>query len=309
MSELFISVIVAEKDSARTIRSCLDSLLAVSYSRFEIIVVDDGSADETPGILSLYAGKIRLIELPKSEGPSSARNIGAAAAAGELVAFTDGDCVVDCGWLSALAAGFSSGDVVSVGGVQAVPDDESSFGRIVARFFARSGFATDYIHSGGGGLRSVEHNASCNSMYRKDPFLREGGFLSGLWPGEDVELDFRLRRKGLRIMFNPAAVVYHYRAPDVKSFCRMMRRYGRAQAALVRRYGITRLIQWVPVVSFLFLISFFVYPVVTILLISLLLLLISRFDLPVTGLMIIAVVYWNAGFSGGIIDSRFRGND
>jgi glycosyltransferase involved in cell wall biosynthesis len=95
MLQPLISVIVAEKNSARTIRQCLNSLLGLTYPRFEIIVVDDGSTDETGRILSEYSGKIRLIRLNSGQGPSSARNAAASQAKGDFIAFTDGDCVVD----------------------------------------------------------------------------------------------------------------------------------------------------------------------------------------------------------------------
>jgi glycosyltransferase involved in cell wall biosynthesis len=301
MPEPLISVIVAEKNSARTIRSCLDSLLAVAYPRFEIIIVDDGSTDDTPRILASYAEKVRLILEPKSSGPSSCRNTGATGAAGGFIAFTDGDCVGDRGWLSGLASGFVSDNVASVGGSQAVPDDESRFGRVVFRFLQRCGIATDYVRAGGRGMCEVEHNPSCNSMYRRELFLKEGGFARGMWPGEDVELDYRLRKKGLRIMFNPLAVVKHYRPSSFTSFCRMMARYGWAQGVLVRRYGMTRTIQFAPVVSAAVFVFLCVLPAPAAVAILLFLLLFGRFDLPVIGLLVAAVVCWNAGFVKGIL--------
>lgn len=61
-------------------------------------------------------------------------------------------------------------------------------------------------------------------MYKRDTFLECGGFLDELWPGEDVELDYRLKKKGYHLICNPGAVVYHYRPKKLAVFLAMMYR-------------------------------------------------------------------------------------
>jgi len=95
--------------------------------------------------------------------------------------------------------------------------------------------------------RHVDHNASCNSAYIKHAFLEAAGFSADLWPGEDVDLDFRLRRLGYRCYYVPEAFVWHHRPATRQWFAGMMRRYGRAQRELVKRHGRFRLLQWLPV--------------------------------------------------------------
>ena len=109
-----------------------------------------------------------------------------------------------------------------------------------------SRFFTDYSRRGKGGMLEVRHNPSYNVMYRKNIFLKEGGFLEGLWPGEDVELDRRLKMKGYRLFWSPDALVYHYKPQDTASFRKMMSRYGWAQGFLVRKYGPFRRIHFLP---------------------------------------------------------------
>ena len=92
----------------------------------------------------------------------------------------------------------------------------------------------------------VNHNASCNVLYKREPFINEGGFWESLWPGEDVELDYRMRKKGYKLVFNPKGMVFHYRAENFKSFSKMMFRYGRAQGILVKKYGFFRKIHLLP---------------------------------------------------------------
>jgi hypothetical protein len=73
-----------------------------------------------------------------------------------------------------------------------------------------------------------------------------GGFNESLWPGEDVELDLRIRRLGFKLIFNPDAMVGHYRAGTWNGFAHMMKRYGEVQGKLVRKYGLFRLLHYVP---------------------------------------------------------------
>ncbi len=86
----FFSVIIPAYNRADLIGQTLDSVLAQSFRDFEIIVVDDGSTDNTVEALSAYAGRIKLLR-QENQGPSAARNHGLRHAAGEYVAFLDSD--------------------------------------------------------------------------------------------------------------------------------------------------------------------------------------------------------------------------
>ncbi len=298
-----IAVIVAARDAQATIRKCLDSLLALDYPVYEVIVVDDGSKDNTPGILEEYKDKIKVITL-RGNGPSAARNAASRQTQAEYLAFTDSDCIADRQWLKELLKGFSGQEAAACGGRQDVPADESEFGKDVFSFMRGSRFFTDYSRRSQGGVIEVRHNPSYNVMYRKDIFLREGGFLEGLWPGEDVELDYRLKIKGYKMIWNPDAIVYHYKPRDMVSFKKMMSRYGWAQGFLVRRYGFFRRIHLVPFISLSGFIlwlaagwngSLIVLPAGTILALVFLLAL-SGFNLRTLRFLVLALLYWHLGF-------------
>src|SRR5215469_3651107 len=117
-----ISVVVPVYNSADTIRRCLESISAQSYpsSHFEVIVVDDGSTDETASEVraSADAFQERLTFLSQTNaGPAVARNAGIRAASGTIVAFTDADCIAAPNWLESLAHVFDQyPDVAGVGG-------------------------------------------------------------------------------------------------------------------------------------------------------------------------------------------------
>lgn len=301
MKDPFVSVVVAVKNGEKTLAKCVQSLLAQEYPRFEVIVVDDGSTDATPRVLASFLPRITVISNPRNLGPSESRNIAAARAAGQYLAFIDGDCIADRRWLTELMKCFAEGDAAGGGGTQGVPADESRFGRVVARFLVAVGFMTGYMRAARAGIGKVEHNASCNSAYRRDVFLSVGGFLPGLWPGEDVELDYRLRKKRYILRCNPAARVAHYRTGTVSSFCRMLYRYGAAQGILTRKYGFFRKAQYLSLTPFLALALLGIALAQHTLLpfagaCALAFLALFRFDIRLAALGVLAFVAWTAGF-------------
>jgi len=283
--------------------------MQLDYPAFEVIVVDDNSDDETVVVIRSFGDRVRLIAESVSIGPSSARNAAARMAQGQFLAFTDADCIVDRQWLRFLIQGFQTDRVAAVGGAQAVAEDENEFGRIVARFLQCAGIVTDYVRKPEGKPRFVSHNASCNVMYRKDIFFVLGGFMQGLWPGEDVELDYRLCKKGYRLLSNPQAIVYHYRPATPGKFIRMMSRYGWAQGILVRKYGFFRFLHAAPVLSAIIAVMWFI-PATRVFAAAVSiagvigLALLSGFNPQVFGLFMTGFVFWFAGFWKGF----FQGN-
>ena len=100
-------------------RACLESLGKIDYPKFEIILVDDGSTDNTAQIAAEFPN-VRYIH-QSNRGLSAARNTGAAAARGEVLAYTDADCMADVDWLYYLIGTLTSGDFAGVGGPNASP--------------------------------------------------------------------------------------------------------------------------------------------------------------------------------------------
>jgi len=304
MNTPLVSIIIPARNAQSTMRKCLDSVFNLNYPNYEIIVINDGSTDNTAKILSGY-NNIKVL-ITAGEGPSKARNTALKEARGEFIAFTDSDCIVDAEWLTELLKGFTDEKVGGVGGIQKVPEDDSAFGKAVQEFLSLFGFISDYMKSDLK-MRQTNHNPTCNVMYRKALLLELGGFLVNLWPGEDVEIDYRIRKRGYRLMFNPKAVVFHYRVDNFSDYSRMMFRYGCAQGQLVRKYGFFRRIHFLPVFIFIFGI-FLGYNIFLGLLISLLFLIWlfgialtkSRNPILLLRLFFITVFMWNIGFLKGL---------
>lgn len=308
-----IAIIIPVKGKSETLLRCLNSVCELDYPHFEIIVVDDGVDESTQCVLHSMSDKITVIN-NYSQGPSRARNSAAKHTDAEFIAFTDSDCLVSKNWLQELLNGFKENNsVVAVGGVQYLPADATLFEKKVFTFMHKVGFLTDYMRTlSGKQIFFVNHNASCNVMYRREIFLKEGGFLEKLWPGEDVELDYRLVQKGYQLLCNAQAVVWHYRPKNFDSFFQMMFRYGSVQAFLVKKYGIFRRIQLVPFLSvglsFLLLLLMFLklfFPLILVFFICFGgLFVYCNFDVTVVRLVVFGFAGWNIGFGSQYIFAK-----
>ncbi len=315
-----ITVIITVHNGENFIRKCLDSILSLNYSNYEIIVVNDGSTDNTGKILLDYKDRIKIIET-KVVGPSKARNLAVEQSRGEYVAFTDADCIVSKNWLDELLSGFKEKQlksVVGVGGDQLSPEDETEFGKIINDFMHSIGMV-DYVKNNKQEINFTQHNPSCNVMYKKEIFVQMKGFREGLWPGEDVELDYRIIKSGYKLVFNPNAVVYHYRVDNMIKFIKMMFRYGVAQGILVRIHSFFRKIHFVPIIFFP-LVTIFCWSIIIsfkfsfglFLLILNVVILYAMFRtknivewLRFLVLFFVTMICWNIGFLFGVI--RFKG--
>jgi glycosyltransferase involved in cell wall biosynthesis len=222
-----VSVVVCSYNGARTLRDCLDGLLALDYPNYEVVVIDDGSTDGTAAIASEYP--FRLIKTP-NRGLSAARNTGLEAATGEIVAYLDDDARPDAYWLRYLTATFMDGDWAGVGGPNLTPPGD--------------GAVADCVGNAPGGPvhvllsdREAEHIPGCNMAFRRSALEEVGGFDPRFRvAGDDVDACWRLRARNHKLGFSPAAVVWHHRRGSVRAYLRQQRAYGEAESILVRKW-------------------------------------------------------------------------
>lgn len=219
-----ISVVICAYNAERTMDACLASLRHLRYPNYEVIVVNDGSTDRTEQIARGYP-EFRLISQP-NKGLSVARNVGMEAATGEIVAYTDSDCVVDPDWLTYLAYKFVSTDFVGVGGPNLPPPEDSAVAAYVA---AAPGGPTHVLIDD----EVAEHIPGCNMAFRKKALQAIGGFDPlHRAAGDDVDVCWRLQDAGYRIGFSPAAQVWHFRRNTVRAYLKQQMGYGQAEAQL-----------------------------------------------------------------------------
>lgn len=239
-----VTIVIAARNAGQTIDGCLSSIRGLDYPEVEVIVVDDGSSDDT--VARARAAGVTVLETG-GRCPSVARNMGVARARHDIVAFTDSDCVVTPGWLKGLVDVLRRRKAASAGGPQTnvFPEGAGNDSRDMDAFFSLASVVSDYARQDAV-EREVDHNASCNSAYIKHAFLEAGGFTEDMYPGEDVDLDFKLRRLGYRCWYAPTARVHHLRPGTTAWFADQMRRYGRIQRELVQRYGRFRPLHYLP---------------------------------------------------------------
>ena len=164
-SEL-VSVIVCTHNGARTLRRCLEGIAELRYPRYEVIVVDDGSTDESAAIAAEFDVRVVSVE---PRGLSAARNVGLAAARGEIVAYLDDDAWPDPDWLRFLVLAFRTSDHAAIGGPNLPPADD---GRVAACVANSPGGPTHVLLSDS----EAEHIPGCNMAYRRAALEHIGGF-------------------------------------------------------------------------------------------------------------------------------------
>lgn len=218
-----VSVVVCSYNGGRTLHRCLSSLVELDYPAYEVIVVDDGSTDDTREIVARFPA-IRAIH-QRNQGLSVARNVGLQAATGSIIAYTDSDCFVDRDWLTLLVAQLERSGAHAVGGPNLAPPD----GWLPACVAAAPGQPTHVLESN----QVAEHIPGCNMAFRREAI----GALNGFDPqfckaGDDVDICWRLQQAGMWITFAPSAFVWHHRRQDPKSYFRQQAGYGEAEALL-----------------------------------------------------------------------------
>ena len=223
-----VSVVVCSYNAERTMEACLASLETLNYPDYEVIVVNDGSTDRTLEIAERFP-YCRIIS-QENKGLSVARNVGAEAATGEIVAYTDSDCVADPDWLAYLVAKMQAAQLVACGGPNFPPPEDSLVPAAVA---VSPGGPTHVLLSDD----VAEHIAGCNMAFRRDVLLRLGGFDPVYRAaGDDVDICWRFQDEGYTIGFSPAAVVWHFRRNTVRAYIGQQRGYGKAEALVYSKH-------------------------------------------------------------------------
>lgn len=239
-----VSIVIPVYNRAREIGDCLEVVLSLNHqaARREIIVVDDGSTDDTVAVVRHYP--VNLLVQPCNRGQSAARNAGVRAARGEIIALLDSDCIADPDWLKELLPYFRDSRVALVGGYVGSFFRESwldryeevqsplNMGREVA--FGTTAASDFYV-------------PTCNVLIRKDAYLEVGGLDESLRLGEDVDLCWRLKEKGRRLLYVPCGQVRHKHRNRFREFLARRFDYGTSEAFLFSRHGqVKKRFPWKP---------------------------------------------------------------
>ncbi len=235
------SVVVPVFNNWNYTKACLDSLFAAGEaSRFEVVVVDDCSTDETSKGLSTYPGPLRVVRHEANRGFATSCNDGARIARGEFVVFLNNDTVVLPGWLDSLLEALrNESDIGAVGNLQIFPD---------TGMVQQAGIVCGPDRN----VRSIYHNelpathpvvnrqrdlqfvaGSCIALPR-DLFESLGGFDEAyLNSCEDIDLCMKVRDAGRRVVYVPKSRIFHYESKTVSghpkdspNYRRFLERWG-----------------------------------------------------------------------------------
>lgn len=207
-----VSVIVPVYNSEKTIKGLLDSILNQDYTgEYEVIVVDDGSTDSTASVVSQCKGA-RLIRQINA-GPAAARNKGASNARGDIILFTDSDCEVFSNWIKEMVRPLlEDPEVVGVKGAYKTKQKE-----LIARFVQLE-YEDKYDKMKK--ERYIDFIDTYSAGFKRSIFLAIGGY-DVSFPvacAEDVDLSYRLARKGYKMVFNPKARVFHKHPINLRTY-------------------------------------------------------------------------------------------
>lgn len=259
-----VSVVMTVLNMERTIKECLESLIDLDYpkDRYEIIIVDGKSKDETRDIVQSLIDKTKKpeIRLYEKEGlVGVGRNEAFSKSNGEFVAITDGDMVVPRNWLSNLIDNFDD-DVAGVGG----PNDNADKSLITTAIACIDvqGPSFDVVPLFGDNPYTEEkisdsdvYTTVCrNTAYRKKVLDEIEGFDERIISCDDPELNIKILKKGYKLKYIPDALVKHHHRSSISGFYKQQRRYAVSQAIVNKIHPeLYRRIQPLPFVGFIFL--------------------------------------------------------
>jgi GT2 family glycosyltransferase len=203
-------VIIPAYESQGTIAATLEALRAQSFGDFETVVVDSSPGNETEALLGAGFAEVKYEHSPRQLIPHEARNRGVELARGELLLFTDPDCVPRRNWLETLVRDHDAGHPVVAGAIEDAGSGWFDRGVHMTKF-------SPWIGGGSAGPRADLATASL--LWSRSAWERFGPFPTERWCG-DTELCWRARDAGVELLFEPAAIVEHEHEADLRGFLR-----------------------------------------------------------------------------------------
>ena len=221
-----ISIIIPNYNRKERLKRCLETLLVQDYPKenFEIIVIDDGSSDGTDkmlGELSREHGNLRYF-CQSHKGPATARNLGIKEAKGEIIGFTDSDCILKEDWVRKMTeAHWLEKSAIAIGGLTKV--NSCRIKALVSQSLSDGAIKTNID-----GESEIIFFPTCNVSLKKE--YLNGERFNELFPlpaGEDLEFFWRLFKKGGNFIYRQDIEILHNCHPNFRSFLKQSYMYGR----------------------------------------------------------------------------------
>lgn len=231
-----LSIVVPTFNRAASLKWCLDSLLKQNYpkEKYEVIVVDDSPDNATKVLLErLKTDHPNLVYLPQChKGPAAARNRGIREASGEIIGFTDDDCIVHTDWVSLMVNAHKKNPcAAAVGGKTTIPSSCTAL--MVSERLSNGAIQTTINNR-----KEIIFFPTCNVSIKKWIFeyycFNERFHLPG---GEDLDFFWRLFKDGHTFLWKKEIGVIHYRDNTLRSFLRQAYAYGRGNFLVQRLHN------------------------------------------------------------------------
>ncbi len=213
---MLVSFITPAYNAERTIGRCIDSILKQDVGK-EVIVVDNASSDGTRGIIKKYGKDVKYV-YERKRGEPCARNAGLDAVKGDYIAFVDSDVVLPKGWAKkALSILKSDEKIGGVGGLGRSADDG-----IISRVVGTRIYGLDESVE----RKEVDSIATMNLLLRRDA-IGSDRYDESMVLGVDTEFNFRIRKKGYKLVFDRSLSVLHYHPTTIGSLAKKWYTYGK----------------------------------------------------------------------------------
>ena len=228
------SVIIPVFNRPDEVDELLQSLTAQRYTRFEVIVVEDGSSIPCKDVVDKYKDKLDIHYYAKpNSGPGQTRNYGAERSHGDYLLILDSDCILPPGYLEAIEHELQTSPADAFGGPDrahaSFTDIQKAINYSMTSFFTTGGIR--------GGKKKMDkfYPRSFNMGVKRDVYMALGGF-SKMRFGEDIDFSIRIFKGGYRCRLFPDAWVYHKRRTDLKKFFKQVHNSGIARINLYKKY-------------------------------------------------------------------------
>ena len=231
-----ISIVIPTYNRKDRLKQCLESVFKQDYpqDKFEVIVVDDGSTDGTPMMLKALSNVRSSLRyfIQAHKGPAAARNLGIKNASANIIGFTDNDCVLSLDWTKKMVEAHKLyPDAVVIGGLTKVDSH-----RTIA--LVSQSLSNGAIQSNIDGKLETIFFPTCNVSLKKS-YLSDERFDESfpLPAGEDLELFWRLFKKGHNFIYDQGIEIFHDCHPNLKSFLKQAYMYGRGNYRVQHIHG------------------------------------------------------------------------
>lgn len=220
-----VNIVIVNLNGSHHLEKCLSSLLNTSYPRFDVIVVDNNSSDDSVSLIKANFPQCMVIALDENKGFAIANNIGTNGADGKYLAFLNNDTIVTPNWLNELVSVMESDDRVAItqsrllrldGEVDSTGDFATHLGRVYSSTKDRFDEPRKILSARGAAM-----------LVRKTFFLAEGGFDKDYFVSfEDVEIGWKAWILGYKVLMVPNSLVYHKAGSTTSTMSSLMSFHG-----------------------------------------------------------------------------------